>query len=102
MKFKDSMYEGKDGLISAEELLGRPNSGKFKHPVKDFNLDGIRFEKISLEGMAHHVERVIQCDLDHPIIVDKNGWVVDGTHRLVKCILLKREWVWVIQLKESV
>ena len=37
--------------------------------------------------MIEHIQLVQDCDLEHPIILDHNGRVMDGMHRICKALL---------------
>ena len=51
-------------------------------------------------NVARHLTRVLNADLQFPIIVFNNKIVLDGTHRLVKAILLGEKTVRAIVLPE--
>lgn len=42
----------------------------------------------TLKDFALHMQRVNDADLDYPVIVSAEGWIMDGCHRLVKAKLL--------------
>ena len=41
----------------------------------------------SPRSVIEHIRLVQDCDLDHPIILDHNGRVMDGMHRICKALL---------------
>ncbi len=48
-------------------------------------------EEVTPSWVLRHTRRILEADLSHPIIIDKNGVVLDGVHRLCKAVLEGRE-----------
>lgn len=46
-----------------------------------------KFENLSLRGMAMHIKAVEEADLSYPIILDEDGEIMDGRHRIVKALV---------------
>lgn len=46
------------------------------------------YEKLTLREMVMHMQAVRDADLDMPIILDEDGELMDGRHRLMKAMLL--------------
>jgi hypothetical protein len=55
-------------------------------PLKHINMY-YRYEKLSLRQLAGHVVAVNEADLKYPIILDEDGELMDGRHRLIKAII---------------
>ena len=45
-------------------------------------------ETLNNEFFLHHMQRVMDADLNYPIILSEENYIFDGVHRLVKCKLL--------------
>ena len=45
------------------------------------------YERITLREMATYIRAVNDSDLDYPIILDEDGEIMDGRHRIVKCLV---------------
>lgn len=58
----------------------------FEMPLKHINMDH-NYECLTLREMAGHMYAVLNADLSYPIILDEDGIIMDGRHRLMKCIL---------------
>lgn len=60
--------------------------------VMDVPLDHIGmnyvYENINLRSLAGHMKAVNEADLSYPIILDEDGEILDGRHRLMKAILI--------------
>jgi hypothetical protein len=50
-------------------------------------------EKMTLREMAGHVEAVNSADMSHPIILDEDGDIMDGRHRIIKAIVTGAETI---------
>ena len=60
-------------------------------PVMDVPLEHLNmyntYEKLTLREMVMHMKAVLDADLDKPIILDEDGEIMDGRHRLMKAML---------------
>ena len=45
------------------------------------------YEKLTLREMVMHMKAVNDADLDKPIILDEDGELMDGRHRLMRAML---------------
>jgi hypothetical protein len=52
-----------------------------------------RYEKLTLREMVMHFKAVNAADLDKPIILDEDGDLMDGRHRVMKALLLGIETI---------
>ncbi len=43
-----------------------------------------------VSDMARHVQRIQEASFDYPIILDEDGFIMDGWHRVTKAIIEKR------------
>ena len=76
-----------------------------EYPVLDLPLWAIDlsdepFESRNLKQFIENVKRVNDCSLEYPIILDDNGQIADGYHRLCKAILEGHETIKAIRLEE--
>ena len=68
-------------------------------PVIEIPLAGIYIgqsvfpESRTARAIAEHVKRVRETSLEHPILMDPDGFVMDGWHRIVKALVLGREMI---------
>lgn len=60
-------------------------------PVMDVPLNHLSlwytYEKLTLREMVMHMKAVNDADLDKPIILDEDGELMDGRHRLMRAML---------------
>lgn len=45
------------------------------------------YEGVTLRQMATYIRAVNDADLSFPIILDEDGEIMDGRHRIVKCLV---------------
>ncbi len=66
-------------------------------PVMEIPLDHLNvyytYEKLTLRDMVMHFQAVQASDLDMPIILDEDGELMDGRHRLMKAMLTGAETI---------
>lgn len=61
-------------------------------PVMEVPLDHLcvhyTYTELTLREMVMHMRAISEADLDKPIILDEDGELMDGRHRLMKAMLL--------------
>jgi hypothetical protein len=74
-------------------------------PVMEVPLDHLHmyntYEKLTLREMVMHMKAVNNADLEKPIILDENGELMDGRHRLMKAMLLGIPTIKVVRFAEN-
>ena len=53
-------------------------------------------------GFLTHVRAMFNADLDYPIIMDQDGWVVDGRHRIAKAIYAGQDTVKAVRFEKEI
>lgn len=60
-------------------------------PVMEIPLDHLyihaKYEKITLREMVTHIKAVLAADMNQPIILDEDGDILDGRHRIMRALL---------------
>lgn len=59
------------------------------------------YEKLTLREMVMHMRAVNAADLDKPIILDEDGELMDGRHRLMKAMLTGAETIKSVRFEEN-
>lgn len=108
IKVPISEFNGIDGQYNRNECHWKAQTlydyAKAKdYPVLDMPLWNIdlsteAFECGSLKNFIFQCKRVNDCSLEYPIILDDEGIIADGYHRLCKAILEGRETIKAIRL----
>ena len=59
------------------------------------------YDKLTLRDMVMHMKAVNAADLNYPIIIDEDGELMDGRHRLMKAMLNGVDTVKVVKFEEN-
>lgn len=59
------------------------------------------YEKLTLREMVMHMKAVVEADLSFPIILDEDGELMDGRHRLMKAMLTGAETIRAVRFDEN-
>lgn len=74
-------------------------------PVMEVPLDHLcvyyKYEELTLREMVMHMKAVMDADLEFPIILDEDGELMDGRHRLMKAMLQGRKTIKVVRFEEN-
>ena len=74
-------------------------------PVMDIPLDHLNvynhYEKLTLREMVMHMTAVNDADLKFPIILDEDGEIMDGRHRIMKAMLTGKKTIKAVRFDEN-
>ncbi len=74
-------------------------------PVMDVVIDHMStyfvYEKLTLREMIGHMKAVEAADLSFPIILDEDGELMDGRHRLMRAIMLGHVTIKAVRFEEN-
>ena len=74
-------------------------------PVMDVVIDHMStyfiYEKLTLREMIGHMKAVEAADLSYPIILDEDGELMDGRHRLMRAIMLGHVTIKAVRFEEN-
>ena len=74
-------------------------------PVMDVPINHLsiyyKYETLTLREMVMHMKAVTNSNLDHPIILDEDGELMDGRHRLMKAMLLGLDTIKAVRFDEN-
>lgn len=101
--FKDSSYCNYGLEWKARDLADFAKEKKY--PIFDLPLAGIDIQHLpfdieSLNDFIFQMKRVENASLEYPIILDNNGCIADGYHRVAKAILEGKRYIKAIRLQE--
>ncbi len=81
--------DGHGNLYSVARLIDMcKDLEPFDAPLQAFDLSAPIWQDYSTFDLAFHVKAVNDADLSYPIILDWNGSIADGRHRLIKALVL--------------
>lgn len=69
-------------------------------PLNHMNLY-YTYNKLTMREMVMHMQAVNAADLDRPIILDEDGDIMDGRHRLMKAMLTGAETIKAVRFEEN-
>lgn len=55
-------------------------------PMEHLNIYDLKVGDSTVKDFTKHMRAVMDTDLDYPIILDDEGYVMDGRHRIVKAL----------------
>lgn len=74
-------------------------------PVIEIPLDHLytyyKYENLTLRDFVMHMKAVNAADLDKPIILDEDGEIMDGRHRLMKAMLNGLQTIKAVRFEEN-
>ena len=74
-------------------------------PVMEIPLNHLnvwhKYESLTLREMVMHMKAVNAADLDMPIILDEDGELMDGRHRIMKAMLTGADSIKAVRFDEN-
>lgn len=65
----------------------------FDCPLAALNLTDEIWRGSTMLNLAWHVMKCMKADLSHPILLDWNGCIADGRHRVIKAVALGKRTI---------
>ena len=72
----------------------------FDMPLMGLNIFSL-VEIASMSDFVGHMKRVMEVDLSYPIILDEEGFIMDGRHRVAKALLEGRTTITAVRFDET-
>lgn len=69
-------------------------------PLKHLNVFNT-YNKVTLREMVSHMRATQACDLRYPIILDEDGEILDGRHRIMKSLYLGKETIKAVRFDKN-
>lgn len=69
-------------------------------PLDHLNVYDI-YEKLTLREMAMHINAVNDADLNFPIILDEDGEIMDGRHRIMKAMVRGEKFIKAVRFDKN-
>ena len=74
-------------------------------PVLDIPIDFLNiyytYRNLTLRDMVMHMNAINNADLTKPIILDEDGELMDGRHRIMKALLLGKTTIKAVRFDEN-
>ena len=69
-------------------------------PLNHLNIYN-KYNDLTLREMVMHMKAVQNADLNYPIIMDEDGEIMDGRHRIMKALLEGKETIKAVRFEEN-
>ena len=83
---------GNNGWSIARLITLTKNFKVMKIPLDHMNVY-YTYDGLTLRDMVKHMNAVNDADLKYPIILDEDGEVMDGRHRIMKALMLGKKTI---------
>jgi len=101
VKYKDQMSKLGRHHWSVTKLIELSKSFKImKIPLDHLNVFN-KYENLTLREMVMHMNAVNNADLKYPIILDEDGEIMDGRHRIMKAMILGKKTIKAVRFDEN-
>lgn len=70
-------------------------------PITALNTCELHPTSKNMAGFVCHIRKVLAADLKYPIILDDEGYVMDGRHRIAKALLEGIEVIKFVRFEET-
>ena len=74
-------------------------------PVMEIPLDHLnvnyKYSSLHLREFVMHMKAVLEADLSYPIILDEDGELLDGRHRLMKAMFENHKTIKAVRFDEN-
>ena len=103
LAFHESYYSTRGNTYDAPTLVAfakYKNYKTFDLPLVGIDISHMPFSTTTFGQFLYHLKRVNDTSLDYPVILDDEGVICDGWHRVAKAYLEGRPTVKAIRLLE--
>ena len=103
LAFHESYYSTRGNTYDAPTLVAfakYKNYETFDLPLVGIDISHMPFSATTFGQFLYHLKRVNDTSLDYPVILDDEGVICDGWHRVAKAYLEGRPTVKAIRLLE--
>ena len=103
LAFHESYYSTRGNTYDAPTLVAfakYKNYKTFDLPLVGIDISHMPFSSSTFGQFLYHLKRVNDTNLDYPVILDDEGVICDGWHRVAKAYLEGRPTVKAIRLLE--
>lgn len=96
---QDYYRDSEGNLYSVARLVDDTKKLKpFAVPLAALSLSDVIWDDCNMFALAFHVKKVVGADLSKPIILDWNGDVADGRHRIIKALMQGKKEILAVRM----
>ncbi len=70
-------------------------------PIHALNMCYLHPKSNTMQEFVGHIQKVLDADPQFPIILDEEGYVMDGRHRIAKTLLEGKETIKFVRFEET-
>lgn len=97
---QDRYHDGNGNYWSVARLIDDTKDLKpFSCPLASLDLSHELWKGSNMTMLAYHCKKVQEADLSIPIILDWEGGIADGRHRVIKAILEGRRVIKAVRMQ---
>ncbi|MFA0814017.1 hypothetical protein [Microbulbifer epialgicus] len=96
--FKNYYHDGKKSYRVEDLIELAKDQEAFDLPLAGIPIGDNPWDGSTIKSFVYHVTRVNNADLSYPIILDVEGHIADGWHRVCKAILEGRKYIKAVRL----
>lgn len=85
--FRSKKYDAHSAIRYAKNLE------PFEIPLKGLSIDYYAPCDDNLKSFARHMKQALEADLNEPIILNEDGVIIDGRHRVIKALVEEKETI---------
>lgn len=102
-KISDNTFRSGNGVYTVARLIELAKELEpFDAPLRCLCISAQIFDPIEdARALAEHVKRVNETNLDYPVIMNADGMIMDGWHRVVKALVEGRETIRAVRFEKT-
>ena len=95
-------YRDGSGQYVIGNLISRAKDLPVKEmPLEHLNIYNLGFKTDTMRETVSHIQAVMDADLKHPIILDEDGYVMDGRHRIAKALFMGKKTIKFVRFEKT-
>ena len=99
---RNKFTDGDKVYLATSLIEQSKNLPVFDAPLSTIYLGSEVFTAITnVYDLANHMKRVQETSLEHPIIMDERGFIMDGWHRVAKALLEGRSTIKAVRFEQT-
>lgn len=95
----------KDGGWYVPNLIefskNKANIIEFELDTYSIALNETIWGNLTMYDIINHFRQTNEADLQYPVILSEEGWILDGWHRIVKAILNEQRYIKAVRFKKN-
>lgn len=98
---KQTFVDGKEVWFVSRLIAASDDLPVQTMPITALNTYNLKPDISTMNTFVDHIKRVLAADLKYPIILDDEGYVMDGRHRIAKALLHGKTTIDFVRFEET-